>query len=122
MTKADLKDGQVVIIRNGDICLVAGNLLLGHNVWLNLDNFSECLDNEPFGLKNPKFDIMEIYEVCFGEAIDIVYNKSVEKDVCKIWERLEKPVEMTISELEHKLGIKNLKIVKENEETKYKKN
>ena len=30
-----------------------------------------------------------------------------------IWELKEKPVEMTIAEIESKLGIKNLKIIKE---------
>ena len=30
-----------------------------------------------------------------------------------LWEREEKPIEMTVAEIEKKLGIKNLKIVKE---------
>lgn len=74
--------------------------------------------------KHKHSDITE-YQVLYvdkSEGKCLITQKSYFGRVCNIYliglkgvELYDKPTEMTISEIEEKLGVKNLKIIKENE-------
>lgn len=83
MRKSDIRDTDIVTIRNGN-----------DMKWCN---FYRQLDADEYTLKDvtePDFDIVKV-----------VRPEQV------LWEE-EQSTEMTVAELEEKLGIKNLKIVK----------
>ena len=111
-TKADLKDGMVVKIREGMFYMYFqkwGKLVRtdGH---LNIKDYNEdlTLKNTVFGAERG-FDIVQVYE------LDDIHSFKFSESSCimnLIWERPEEVV-MTIPEIEKKLGITNLKIVKE---------
>lgn len=113
MTKADLKTGMILEDGYGSLGLVLldtnkGDIVVrisGRNYFLmNLleDDLRFTKVN-----KDRKEDIMKVYD---GGS-----NKNFLKEQCQgrelIWERQEETT-MTISEIEEKLGIKNLKIKK----------
>ncbi len=108
-TKADLKDGMVVKVRKGIFYMYfqKWGRLVSDDGHLDIKDY-----NEDLTLKNlVVFDIVQVYE------LNDIYSFKFSKSSCTmnlIWER---PVEvvMTISEIEEKLGIKNLKVVSEKE-------
>ena len=117
-TKANLKDGMVVKVRSGIFYMYFqkwGKLVRtdGH---LNIKDYNEdlTLKNTVFGEDGAErvFDIVQVYE------LNDIYSFKFSEGSCNmnlIWERPEEVV-MTISEIEKKLGITNLKIVKEGDE------
>jgi hypothetical protein len=119
MLKKDLKTGMVVELRNGDKYLVMLNpetegreLISFESGWMPL---SKWFDNLIFYNSDNDWDIVKVYS--FGDYICRLFddNYDTESLLMLIWERNEESIEMTIPEIEKKLGIKNLKIVKEGE-------
>lgn len=118
-TKADLKDGMVVKVRSGRFYMYFqkwGRLVRddGH---LDIKDYNEDLTfkrtTTTLGANGAErmFDIVQVYE------LDDIYSFKFSESSCTmnlIWERPEEVV-MTISEIEEKLGIKNLKVVSEKE-------
>lgn len=100
MNKRDLKDGMVVETREGNRYLVVGDILMN----LNCKGFNliEFYNDDLLCEDDSCFDIMIIYN-----KVNTLDEAKNEKDV--YWER-EWNTEMTISEIEKALGIKNLKI------------
>ena len=111
MTKADLKDGMVVKIRNGSAYLVWGSRLLRFRGHVDLNDYG----NDLISNRDRDYDIMKVYDALSSKVLtldfelEIIYGRLGQP----IWERKEETI-MTISEIEEKLGIKNLKIVGEN--------
>ena len=117
MKKSDLKSGMIVEFRNGiqDIVMLnpeceGRELISLEGGSLRLDDYNEDLTYRI--ASNANWDIVKIYSL--GSSIShILLNKEKTLSNKKlIWERTE-PIEMTIAEIEAKLGIKNLKIIKE---------
>lgn len=118
MRKSDLKNGAIVETREGEkyILLKNTNILgaideafvnIASGCYLNLHNFNEDLTN----LYDKDFDIMKVsQEKYIGDTFRNHVLKYDENNWT--WER-EEEVVMTISEIEEKLGIKGLKIKKE---------
>lgn len=107
MTKADLKDGMIVKTRNGNAYIYFSryNRFVRDETWNGIDAYTDDLRNKHV----EEYDIVAIYDYELGSLNDI---KTVIEYRTPIWER-EELVEMTIAEIEEKLGIKNLKVVKE---------
>lgn len=118
MRKSDLENGAIVELRNGKKYILLFNCLffdnqedlfisLNHSGYLNFSNYNENLKN----CYNKGFDIMKVCQNKYvGDNICSHILKQNENDW--IWVREEETV-MTISEIEEKLGISNLKIKKE---------
>ena len=105
MTKSDLRDGMVVKIRDGKLCIVIGNRIISDNGWLSLDVYMEDLTYQQ---GSEFYDIVAIYDIPL-RSLDLNYWTEGKKP---IWVRTEETI-MTISDIEKRLGIKNLKIVSE---------
>jgi hypothetical protein len=119
MTLNDLKDGMVVVLRNGDPYIVLrnvfyyGDILAGYKNILEFYNTQISLTryNADMTFKSKSidpFDIMEIYE-----KPEDIFHAFFKKGKL-IWER-EKHKEVTMQELEEKFGCK-VKIVGNEEE------
>lgn len=118
MKKSDLKNGAIVEIRNGDKyillfnCCKYGNkenlfISLNNGGYLNFSNYNENLND----CDGKDYDIMKVCQNAYvGNNIRSHVLKQGEDDWT--WVREEETV-MTISEIEEKLGISNLKIKKE---------
>ena len=113
MTKKDLKSGMIAVLRSGDRYLVLTNCdtkiygkqdfcLIRKSDFLTGDRYNDDLINNYDNDKD--YDIVKIYnsDVC-GITYEMVLNNL-------IWER-ENVKEMTVSEIEEKLGYP-IKIVK----------
>lgn len=119
MTKADLKDWMIVE-DNKDRRYIVDRV---HNVLLEYGAVDRV--NKVFGLCNftddlcridNRFYITRIFEPS-DTQISNIFDGEHTLYATPIWERLTVPVvEMTVAEIEEKLGIKNLKIVKEDKE------
>ena len=118
MKKSDLKTGMIVELRNGKMYLVMLNPDCEDRELISLDGgFMSLCDYEENLRWAKSFDdqwtVVKIYSlensICFilSEKEEALKNKKL------IWERKGIPVEMTIAEIEEKLGIKNLRIIKE---------
>ena len=93
------------------------NVLINTDSWIPLSKYNVNLQFNNTELS--EFDIMEVYEPKFEASIRLMLGSgvfSLEKDYKLLWKREEPTVEMTIAEIEKKLGIKNLKIVKEKDD------
>lgn len=109
-TKKDLKNGDVVIHRNGRVSIAIPQIATLKQVdcYDELDYFADDLKNT-FGPGGPEYDIMKVYRpniprhCSFKEAN---YTKGT-----LVYKR-EEFEEMTIAEIEKALG-KKIKIVKE---------
>lgn len=118
MRKSDLENGAIVEIRNGDKyillfnCCKYGNkedlfISLNNGGYLNFSNYNENLND----CDDKDYDIMKVCQNAYvGNNIRSHVLKQGEDDWT--WVREEETV-MTISEIEKKLGISNLKIKKE---------
>lgn len=105
-TKADLKDGMVVKLANGDKYFILNNRILDDYGYLSLSEYNANLEYRDD--KSHKYTIKKVYKV---DAYDLdVLDDNYH---ALIWERKEKPepVEMTIEEICKALG-KEIKIVK----------
>lgn len=118
MKKSDLKSGMIVEFRNGKQDIVMLNpdctdkeLISLDGGYLRLDDYNEDLTCRI--ASNVNWDIMKIYSLG-SKIVHILSNtKETLNNKKLILERVTPPTEMTISEIEKKLGIKNLKIIKE---------
>lgn len=116
MTKADLKTGMVVETRLGERYLVMLNPDCKDRELINFNGGFNPLSlyKDDLTMRNEErmWDITRVFSL--GSLIDLILCKPKELELFVVWERKkETPVEMTVSEIEKKLGIKNLKIVKE---------
>ena len=105
MKKSDLENGAIVELRNGDKYILLFNCCkYGNKEDSNYnENLKDCDDND--------YDIMKLCQHSYvGDNIHCHILKRNEDDWT--WIRGEETV-MTISEIEEKLGISNLKIKKE---------
>lgn len=119
MTLNDLKDGMVVVLRNGDPYIVLKNVFYYGDILAGYKNFWEFYNtqisltryNADMTFKNKSmdpFDIMEIYE-----KPEDIFHAFFKKGKL-IWER-KKHKEVTMQEIEEKFGCK-VKIVGNEEE------
>ena len=118
MKKSDLKNGAIVELRNGDKYILLfdccngrdrDDLLISLNEggYLYFSSYNKSLEDKD----DKYFDIMKVCQYEYvGDNIRSHILKQNENDW--IWIREEETV-MTISEMEEKLGISNLKIKKE---------
>ena len=117
MKKSDLKTGMIVECNNGDRFIVLldaddaeHNLIAIDKVgWMPLNYYDKDLKH----CRNNEWSIKKVYSVGIHIAYILGDKERAAKYAKVIWEREEKPVEMTVAEIAEKLGIKNLKIVKE---------
>lgn len=124
MNKSDLKTGMMVVTRDGDKYMVmlnveyatefkeSLNVIVSEDGWMPLWRFSKDLKLN--ANDTSELDIVAVYSPKMTASL---WKKNIKDDdywEC-IWKREESPVEMTIAEIEKKLDIKNLKIIKEHE-------
>lgn len=112
MRKEDLKSGMVVKLRNGTWCLALtheGILKFVSKKWLESDinDYNDSLECDP---ENKAVDFSDFDIVEVGIARGAKQLLLDDKDFDIIWVRKEAK-EMTLSEIEEKLGFK-IKIVK----------
>lgn len=116
MKKSDLRNGAIVEIRKGDKYMFISDaqnkhaknslISLKDGGYLNLDDYNDDLKD----CDNAKYDIVKI---CQNDYVGNNFKDHVIKNTDNwTWVRKEEVV-MTISEIEEKLGIENLKIKKE---------
>ena len=128
MTKSELKTGMIVKYRNGSIRMVLRNIvhavdvytdaLVGPRGWSTLNSYSnELINIDPI---HDDLDIVAVYRThgvanytSLLEGNHRLDDDFIDTCCTLLWERPEPTVEMTIKEIEEKLGIKNLKIIKE---------
>jgi hypothetical protein len=109
-TKSDLKDGMVVENRYGHRYMVMGEKLIGPDYYGWLSNYTDALTHnhsEPGNLHS-HYDIIKVYKSNSCSMQKYFESGNLEL----IWERKEEPdyKEMTVAEIEKKLGYK-VKIV-----------
>lgn len=119
MKKSDLKTGMVVETRNNEHYLVMLNpdcedrdLIHFKGGFMPLCDYDDDLTIRD---GDTEWDIVKVYQLC--ESICLIINNAATA-MCGskvLWERPAETVEMTIAEIEEKLGVKNLKIVKGDE-------
>lgn len=119
MNKSDLKTGMVVEVKNGEKYLVMLNaenksmsLINFNGGFMSLDDYDESL-NCVNGDDVDEWSVIKVYSLEKNISVIFSCTNRVIKNAKVLWERREEPVEMTVAEIEKKLGIKNLKIVKE---------
>lgn len=114
MKRKDLQTGMILEQRDGHKTIVILNhcsnityitqdsVIYENNVsWTGLDNWNDDLFDKNGDVD---YDIIKVYQPENP-------NESLKFKGKLIWERIE-PVEMTVAEIEQKLGIRDLKIVK----------
>ena len=110
--KASLQNGMLVQTKekeeDDNLYLVLHDKIVQLHNNLSLSSYNGDLTLS--GRTNSIFDIVRVYsgkDICFLSKLE-----EGAKEENLLWER-EIPTEMTIAEIEEKLGVKNLKIVKE---------
>lgn len=107
-TKEDLEDGMIVKIKDGTYYMYFEKFkkFVRNGGYLSLDQYLNDLTCNSI---NNSFNIISIYEANDLTSFDF-NGQDAKGHLNQIWER---PIEiiMTISEIEKKLGIKNLKII-----------
>lgn len=118
MKKSDLKNGAIVELRNGDKYILLFDCCDGRDrddlfISLNGGRFL-CLSYYDESLKDHDDEYFDIMKVCQCEYVgdNIISHILKQNEDNWTWIREEETV-MTISEIEEKLGISNLKIKKE---------
>ena len=100
-------------------CAFAPDILVRKNGWIRLSEYdNNLLMIIRFKEEVSQFDIMEVYAPRCEASVRLMLGSdefNFEKDYKLLWKRDEPAVEMTIAEIEKKLGIRNLKVVKEHE-------
>ena len=110
MNKSDLKTGMLVETRDGEIMRVLKNTSAGdvmvalYGSWTDLNSFGDDFKHKQVS----SVDIMKVFSTIYANMLSS-YTTS---DYKLLWERKEN-IEMTVAEIEKKLGIENLKIAKE---------
>lgn len=106
MTKKDLKTGWFGVMSNGNRFVIVDNIM----VYLDggFDWVDDLDDNLGFPIVHRKIE--KLFQCNSFDQLDRVLNGKL--FVRCVYDSKE-TVEMTISEIENKLGIKNLKIIKE---------
>lgn len=120
MTKSELKTGMIVKYRDDSLRMVMKDtehaekdILVGINGWASLDEYNEDLTYPNYS----DIDIMYVYNIELNRNYTYLLNREKLNDSyvndfgTLIWER--KKNELTIKEIEEKLGIQNLKIIEE---------
>lgn len=107
-TKKDLKTGMFGVATQGCKFVIVNNLLVYEDG--NYDVISNMTDDLKFG---PGYCIEKLYDDCYSfKDLDNCLDGNLGVFAKLVYDRNEEH-EMTISEIEAKLGIKNLKIIKE---------
>lgn len=111
--KSDLKNGMLVKTRNGNSYIFIEypdmHIFVRRDGYNRIGEYKEDLTINR-GHNDDELDIIEVYE-----PVQYITTLNIEQEIVKatlIWKR-EEVVEMTVSEIEKKLGIKNLKVVAE---------
>ena len=107
-TKADLKDGMIMETRDGRYYMYFKKFNRGirYEGYISIDDYT---NNLSYSSSAPSsYDIVAVYS---PESLTTLEFAPQVKYFNLIWERPEEEVVMTISEIEEKLGITNLKIV-----------
>ena len=106
-TKVDLKDGMVVEYQDGYKGLVIADKIIGFDGYININHFSDTLE-----AKMICNNINKIYK-SKGTTLNNYFH---DRNLTLIWERPkeEKPIEMTVAEIEKELGYK-VKIINKEE-------
>ena len=94
------------------------SVLINTDGWIPLSNYSVNLQYM-HNTELSEFDIMEVYTPRCKASIRLMLGSNemdFEEYYKLLWKREEPTVEMTVAEIEEKLGIKNLKIVKEKDD------
>lgn len=102
-------DDQPIYIKAEDI-LISNRGWFG---WFDLDDYNEDMTYRSTDRADAKYDIIEVYIP--NKAISLAPENLTEKfdeNFNLYWQRDLPPVEMTVAEIEEKLGVKNLKIIK----------
>jgi len=107
MTKNDLKDGMIVRTLDNALYLIFQDKLIDREGFIRLTMYSDDLRH----IYHDDWTITEVYDEQF-ERLDIAF---LVEGANPIWKRCPPVVEMTVSEIEKKLGIENLKVVAEKE-------
>lgn len=125
MTKKDIKEGDIVLLRDGRTCVVnkyGSNLLLygvddidSHTIYdlFSIDGYNEDLT---YKYNDPNYDIMAVQSdylrfFNFKHLLNILLSQT--EDITIIWDwKREEIKEVTMEEVEEKFGCK-VKIVKE---------
>lgn len=115
MVKADLKTGDIVKLRSGDICICLGDTITWPNrcTSFKLSRYTDDLKH----CEASKYDIMYVRHQPPISLRDLESVFSGMRHLCWDWER-EEVKEVTMAEIEEKFGCK-VKIVKERSEDDY---
>ena len=107
MKKADLKTGMLVQYRNGKVGMVINNFILTDG-YIEIGNIEYDLRHE----RLKEYDIMKVSNVLTYYKLMPSYWTEETLNNNLLWEREEKPTELTIQQIEEMTGLKNIKIVK----------
>lgn len=107
-TKSDLKDGMVVEYRNGKREVVIGSRTMDTSGFISLSDVNDDLIETANNW--PRYDIMKVYEVSNKNGLCKLTDIFKPEHLTLIWERESEYKEMTVAEIEKKLGYK-VKIV-----------
>lgn len=118
--KSMMKIGFVVQTRNGNwyLCMPSNHLTMTQGEWVlarEYGHMSASSYDENLLCDDSEYDIMRVFDPKSIIRLIPEYLANMSSTEL-LWERKEKPVEMTVAEIEEKLGIKNLHIVAEKED------
>ena len=82
MKKSDLKNGMIVELRNGDICIVIGEKMLDSRGRQNFNNYDEDLISH----KHSAFDVIKIYE---DKSMNCLCDIYINSRLKMLWQRAE---------------------------------
>ena len=95
------------------IYLKAGDIFISNHGWFDLDDYDEDMTYRSTDRDNVKYDIVEVYIP--NRAVSLApenLTEEFDKNFNLYWQRDLPSVEMTVAEIEEKLGVRNLKIIK----------
>lgn len=118
--KSMMKIGFVVQTRNGNwyLCMPSNHLTMTQGEWVlarECGHMSAVSYDGSLLCDDSDYDIMRVFDPKSVVRLDPEYLANTSSTEL-LWERKEKPVEMTVAEIEKRLGIKNLHIVAEEED------
>ena len=87
------------------------NFIVSKDGWMPLSKYSDDLKVDD----TPELDIVAVYAPLVPASLRRKILSDKQDWECA-WRREEPPVEMTIAKIKEKLGIKNLKIIKEHDD------
>lgn len=107
--KADLKNGMIIEHRDGDKYMVIDDRLVQEEGFFPLSDYNDDLTDN----KYKKYDIVKVYKPITDRIFD-TYDLFSTDNLDLIWER-EEVKEMTVAEIEEKLGYK-VKVISDKED------